>query len=477
MAGIFSMKKRNLTEGSILRYLFSLGIPVTLGFMMNYLYVIVDTYWVGRLGQHAIAAISYAGTFFFVIFAVAQICSTGALALVAREFGRGNEASGNSIAHNAAFISLILGVAISALVLVFCHPLSAFLGARGEALELTSAFMRTFAPGILADMFLITMSFALRGAGDVIHALIMMVIGNIFNLFLDPALIFGWGPFPQLGIAGSGLANTISKVFSVAYCVYALTSGKSRIKIPLLSRFAPDWKTIAMMLRIGLPGGIQFFVLSASTVVLLRLASSYGEYGTAVVAALGLTMRIMQITTIPVMGLGSAVSAIVGQNLGANKPQRAILSFRLGLIISLSVSAVFAFLFFTFPGFFIALFLKTETVSEAAQMMAIGTKAMHILSLSQLLIVVVIIYQSVFSGSGDTMPNMLCAIVRAAVLVIVAAILPKYTGIGLDGIWYSLPASNVFGLAILAFFYSRGKWKTRLDRFDKDTLPEAGPSV
>lgn len=452
-----AFEKKDLTEGNLLKHLFTLGLPVMLGMIMHNLYSLTDIFWVGRIGSTEVAAVSLCSLLFFVIFAISQGFGSGTLAIVSRLFGQKQEEKAASSVRNAVFISLLTGAFFSAITYVFSTKVCLLIGADNAMLAPADAYLKPFCIGFMFQMLSMTVNFAIRGTGNMTLPVILMVMSTVLNTILDPMLIFGWGPFPKMGVAGAGLATTISQFAAAAFALYALAFGLTPLKVAFTLKFRPNWQEIWTILKIGTPVGLQFLLLSMSFFILLRIVAGYGD---TTVAAIGISWRIMHTSSIPVIGVGAAVATIVGQNLGAGFRDRAHRATMLGIGVSIVLSGMIAFSYFLFPGVVMGLF------TTDAEVIAIGHDALRLLAVSQIFISIAIIFQHCLSGAGDTFPTMFSAIVRCIALIVLAYLLPAVTGLGVIAIIMAMPCSTFTGMIVLLFYYRTMKWQSKMDRME-----------
>ncbi|MFA6449152.1 MAG: MATE family efflux transporter [bacterium] len=448
-------KEKDLTQGSIKRYIFTLGIPVILGMTLQQLYSLIDLYWVGRLGPDAIASVSLGSTLFFVFFSIAQVLGQGAMAIIAYDYGQGNKTHAAHTTRNALFIAAMLGVVLSAVSVAYARPIMALLGGRGDVVDLGAQFLRPFGLAFFFQMISFVLWNALRGAGDMRSPMIIMFFTTVLNMILDPFLIYGLGPFPKLGVAGAGIATLISTFAGAGYLIFITITGRALLHVPFDIKYRPDWRNISEMLKIGIPAGIQLAFLSFSVMLIMKAVSAYGM---GPVAALGTSWKLLQFATIPVMGLGAAVATLVGQNLGAGKPERAMRATSLGITAGIIIAALPAAVLAAFPDFFMGFFTKSKDV------ISVSHDILRVLSAHQLFVGTIMIYNSAFAGAGDNTPPMISAMLRAVIMVGLAYSLPPLTGYGLFSIWFCMPASSVAGTILLAYFYRLGHWKTRMQK-------------
>ncbi len=446
-------KEKDLTTGSIRRYTFTLGVPVMLGMGLQQVYALVDLMWVGRLGPDAIAAVSLAGMLFFIFFSFSQMLGAGTLAIVANDYGRGDREHAVHTVRNVMFVASLWGAALSVICLLWAPEVMKLLGGKDEVIALGAAYLEPFGVGFFFQMTGYVLMFAQRGSGDMRTSMMILFVSTILNMVLDPFLIYGWWGFPKLGVAGAGWATLISISIATLYLAFVTISGRTLLHVPFTLRFKPDWRNIAETLKIGVPAGIQFAFISFSVMLVMKAVAWYGMKP---VAALGTSWRLLQFATVPVMGLGAAVSTLVGQNLGAGKIERAKEAHKYGVISGAAVAAGPALLIAIFPDFFMSFFTKSPEIIVYCRLI------LRVLATNQVLIGINIMFNSTFSGAGDNTMPMIAAGLRAVVLVGLAYTLPKLAGMGLLGVWVSMPVGSVISLAMLYHLYRKGRWQTHM---------------
>jgi len=280
-----------------------------------------------------------------------------------------------------------------------------------------------------------------------------MMIATVINIALDPLMIFGWGPIPAMGVAGAGLATMISTMFSAVYVVVVISSGKSNLRVPLSKDFKPDWQLIKEVFKIGAPSGAQFMLLSFSFMVIVWIVA---DKGAGPVAAAGIGWRLMHMSLAPVIGVGTAVATLVGQNLGVDKVSRATSSVKKGVMASVICAGAIAVTFAAFPDFFIGFF------SDSSEVVAHGRQVMRAMAFNGVVLGVVIVLNSAFGGAGDNVPSMIGASVRSFFSVGLAFLLPAVTPFGLSAVWASIPIASFANMLIMLHMYRKGSWKTRM---------------
>jgi putative MATE family efflux protein len=452
-------EKPDLTRGSIGRYIFTLGAPAALGMAMQHLYSVVDIFWIGRLGAEAVAAVTLTGSLFFVFFSIAQVIGAGTLAIVARAYGQKDFDRAVHTVRNIIFVGAITGLICGAAGFLFAEPITALLGGRGEVIPLGGAYIRPFSIGSAFQMIAMMIGFSMRGGGDMKTPMLSMFVATAINMVLDPLLIFGLGPFPEWGIAGAGIATMISQMLSALYLFVVLVSGRSLLHVPIVTRFRPCWPTIWEALRIGIPAGLQYLALTFSFMILLRIVAI--SFGTEPISAAGIAWRLMHLAIVPVIGIGISVSTLVGQNLGADKPRRAVRANRIGVLWSVLCVGALGSLFAAFPELFMGIFIESQQVIE------LGRDFLRILLVNNILLGVIFTFNSTFSGAGDNVPSMIGAVVRGSLLISLSWLLSTHTNLGLNAIWLCFPVASCVNLVVMIGFYRRGMWKTQMVRNER----------
>src|ERR1700719_1206670 len=338
---------QDFTTGSLNRAILLLAIPMVLEMVLESLLAVVDGFWVGRLRADAVATAGLTESLLSLVFAVGLGLSLSTTAMVARRIGEKNP-KGAAVAGVQA---IAIGIAISVLFCVPCVFLAprllALMGASPQIVAVGSGYARVALGGSGAIMLLFLNNAIFRGAGDAAIAMRLLWVSNIINLVLDPCLIFGWGPFPKLGVTGAALATFTGRSIGVGYQFYRLLRGTERIRI-LRQHIRINFRVLVQLVRVSLTGLLQFAIAHTSWIGLVRIVSIFGS---AAPAGSTHAIRIVIFVILPSWGLSNAAATLVGQNLGAKQPERAASSvWRTGFynMLFLGVIGVF-FIFFAEP--------------------------------------------------------------------------------------------------------------------------------
>ena len=442
---------KRFTEGSIVRSLVALSVPIVFANILQTAYQLVDTFWVGRLGGEAVAAVSVSFPLIFLMIALGGGLAIAGSVLVAQYVGARNA---DKVNHVTAQTLLMVGV-VSVLLAAIGYALSA------DALELMGVTPPTLGDAIrylqvsfigLPFMFgYFVFQSVLRGIGEV-RAPVYIVFGTVvLNLLLDPLFIFGWGPVPASGVTGAAYATITTQAVATAIGMTTLFGGHFGIRLHLRD-FNPDWPLMQQVTRLGLPASMEQSTRALGLTVMTFLVATFG---TITIASYGIGTRILSFVIIPAMGLSMATSTLVAQNIGAGNTDRAS---RIAWL-----SAGFGFAVLEFVGvlcFVFAMPLIHFFVPNAPNVIDGGTQFLRLMALSFGFIGLQQTLGGAFRGSGNTVNTMILAMVSLWVLQFpIAYILSKHTVLGASGLWWAFPIANVTIGCVAAVWFVQGGWK------------------
>lgn len=432
--------------GSLPRALMHLAIPAVGSMLLNMAFGIVDTFWVGRLGREAMAAMSASAFFLWSMYALISLVDVGTHAHVARRAGERNWAR----MARAAGEGLVLCVPVAAVAIAFymsvATPAFEFMRVTGEVLRMAREYLDVILLGLPVTLAFMVVGAVFRGAGDTRTPFWLLGGSFVLNALLDPVLIFGWGPVPEMGLRGAALATVGSQALgAVPGIVLLVRRSMLTVRRPLLSLRSLS------ILRIGLPTFLEGFLFCVVYVVIVRLLMPYGVEG---LAALGVGHRLESITYMVALGFSHASAALVGQNLGARKPGRAARGAWLAAGIASAVALVISALFLLFPRWLIAAFIPDpDTV-------AVGAMYLRIVAFTQVAMALEITLFGAFEGAGDTVPPMIVSVSLTAVRIPLAYLLATGLGMGLCGIYWAIALTTIAKGIIMAAWFLLGRWKT-----------------
>lgn len=449
---VFRGAHKDYTSGSIGRAIALLAIPMVLEMMMQSVFEVADIFFVGKLGAEAVAAVGLTGSLLILVLAVGIGLSMATTALVARRIGE-KDADGAGV---AAFQAFLLGGALSIPIaiggIVFAPELLGLMGASEGVIETGAVYMAVVFGTNATILFLFLINAVFRGAGDAVLAMKALWIANILNVVLDPVLIFGWGPFPEMGVAGAAVATAVGRGVGVSYQVYLLVRGKSRVRLQA-EQLRLMRGVMQRLLRISGPGIVQYIVGTASWMVLFRFMSAFGDQA---VAGYTIAIRVLVFALLPSWGMGNAAATLVGQNLGASKPDRAersvwITSFSNAVFLGLVAVCMFLFAE-PLVGFF----------TDEAVVIDYGKQCLRIVSYTYVMFAFGMVTVQAFNGAGDTTtPTWINLVCYWMVQIPLAYVLAHPVGWAASGIFVAIAISQaVLALVSIAIF-RKGYWKTK----------------
>ena len=441
---------QDFTTGSLNRAILLLAIPMVLEMVLESLFAVVDVFWVGRLGADAVATVGLTESLLSLIFAIGLGLSLSTTAMVARRIGEKDPAG----AAVAGVQAIAIGLAVSAIVgipcLFFGPDLLRLMGASPQIVAVGSGYARIALGGGGVIMLLFLNNAIFRGAGDAAIAMRLLWVSNIINLILDPCLIFGWGPFPKLGVTGAALATFTGRSVGVLYQFYRLLRGTERIRI-LRSQIHLNFRVLLRLLRVSLTGILQFAIAHTSWIGLVRIVSVFGS---AALAGYTIAIRILIFVILPSWGLSNAAATLVGQNLGARQPARAETSvWRTGLYNMIFLGAIGIF-FVIFAEPVIRLFTSDPLVVPLA------VSALRILSYGNIGYAYGMVMLQAFNGAGDTVTPTIVNFFGFWLLEIpLAYLLAISARMGANSVYFSIVIAEAAIAAAGILLFRRGKWK------------------
>ena len=419
--------------------------------VMESTFGLVDIYFVGKLGPNAVATVGLSASVLVILFAIALGLSMGATALVARRIGEGDPEGAGRAAGQAILAGIFFSVPPALAGVVYAPQLLGWMGAEPEVLAGSSYLAMLLAGSI--TIFLIFLNNAIfRGAGDAAIAMRALWLANIINMILDPCLIFGWGPFPEMGLLGAAVATTIGRGIGVAYQFWVLLDGKHRVVVKP-HQFRLDLPVMKGLLRVSVSGMAQFFVATASWLGVMRIIALFGSI---TLAGYTIALRLIMFSILISWGLANAASTLVGQSLGAGKPERAEQAVWLAGFYNTVFLGSVTVVFWLFAEPFIGFFTQEEGV------ISVGVEALRILSAGQIFAAYSMVTAAAFNGAGDTdtptFINIFCYWVWQLPL---AYTLARVLDFGATGVYVAVALTGITWTIIGITLFRRGRWKTR----------------
>lgn len=446
------MRRANLTEGSILRGLALLTTPMLVGAVLQNLQSLIDLFWVGRLGKEAVASVAISGTVLMVLFPLLMGIGTGTVALVARATGAGRLDDANRAAGQSLMLAFLLGALFGIAGWPVARAVLGILGAEADVAELGAGYLRISLLGGFTAFVLFIGNSALQGAGDAFTPMWIMAVANVLNIILDPLFIYGLGPFPRMGVPGAALATVLAQAIAAAVSVYYLFSGRTAIHVHW-KHCRPDPVLSWRILRIGIPGSGQMVARSLMGVVLMRIVAACG---TAAVAAYGVGLRIHMVILMPAFALGGAAATMVGQNLGAGKPDRSRRAAWAATGVDVAFMALAAAVLAVFAPFFIHLFNRDPEVVQT------GSHYLRVVSPFYVFSALGIVLGRALNGAGDALSPMIITIVCLwGIQVPLALHFAKVYQPATQGIWWAMSAAMTLQGLLTVFWFETGRWQRK----------------
>ncbi|MEM5515389.1 MATE family efflux transporter [Henriciella sp. AS95] len=442
-----------LLEGPILRSLLMLAIPIIIANVLQSAYQLIDAFWVGRLGDAAIAAVSVSFPVIFLTIAIGSGLGIAGSILVAQYFGARNQEMVNHVAGQTMLMVLITSAVMGLAGYLLTPALLTLMGVEPDVYAGAKGFMHVAFMGLVFSFSFMMFQAIMRGIGEM-RLPIMIVAGTVLlNFFLDPLFIFGWGSFPAMGVMGAALATLVTQSIATCIGLLVLFGGKYGIHVSL-KNFKPDFAFIKKAFFLGLPASIE---LSARAFGLIIMTFLIASFGTLAIASYGVGSNMIQVAMIPAMGFSMAISTLVGQNIGAGNLPRAERIGRLGALVSFCVLSVFGVIVFAFAPHFVAFFVPGEE-----EVIATGATFLRTVSLAWGLLGVQFALSGVLRASGNMLTTMMLTIISQwMILFPVAYILSQNTSLGLEGVWWAFPISYALVSMISIAIIAKGDWKNK----------------
>lgn len=443
--------QNSLTEGSIIKSLISLSLPIVFGNLLQSGYQLTDAFWIGKLGGKAVAAVSVSFPFVFLMMSLGMGFAMAGSTLISQYMGAKNEKMVNHVSAQTMLMVICVSALLGALGFILSPILLHFMGVEPSVYESALGFLRISFIGIVSVFSFFTFQSILRGVGEVMLP-IYIVFGTVFlNFALDPLFIFGWGSIPAFGVAGAAWATFGTQTIATLIGLWFLFRGNYGIHLHLKD-FLPDFSFIKKTFFLGLPSSIEMSTRALGALVMTFLVSSFG---TIAVAAYGIGSNVLQLVIIPAMGLAMSTATLVGQNIGAKKTERAAEVGKLSAIIAVIVLSCLGLFVFFFAAPLVRFF-----VSNDEPVIALGTVFVQILAFAFPFMGIQFAFSGVLRGAGSMTTTMIISLISQWVIQFpLAYILSKHTSLGINGLWITFPIT-FFLTSILTFiWFFKGDWK------------------
>ena len=438
---------KNLTKGPIAKTLFALAAPVVLGMSLQTAYNIIDTYFIGLLGSDELAAVSVTFPVVFIFIAIASGLSVGTIALVSQALGAKNRKHANNVAEHSLLLALISGIIIAVSGILFSAPLFAFMGAHHHILQMTMQYANLIFVGFVFLFIGFISQGIIQAGGDTKTPTLYLFISVVINIILDPIMIFGIGPVPAMGLFGAALATVLSRGIGASLNIMHLLRGKAKVTIDIPS-FTFEKSIFMKIISVGWPSSLSNSINSIGMIALMSLV---GTFGTAALAAFGVGIRLESLAILPVIGLSTALTPFIGQNLGARLEQRAKKALLFASLAASAFMGIFALIWFFLPDVIFSVFTNDINVIRT------GMTYFQIISFGYVFMGIVFIINGLYQGSGHTRLQLF---VNASRWIFIVAVALALVGLfGLDGIWIGFPVGNFVSFVVSFALYKSNRWR------------------
>lgn len=440
----------DLTQGPILRALLTLALPIVGANVLQSLYQLTDTFWVGQLGAAAVAAVSLSFPVIFLLIALGGGVAVAGAILVAQSFGAGNSRLVDHVAAQTLMAVIAASILLSLIGYSTAGPLMRVFGAAPDVLQNATAYLKISFLGLIFLFVYFVFQSLMRGVGDV-RTPFYIVLGTVaLNFAADPLFILGWGIVPPMGVAGAAMATVLTQGLASVIGLHILLKGHYGVRVHLRD-LKPDAALMARIFTLGLPASIEQSMRALGLALMTLLVAGFG---TTAVASYGIGMRMLSFVIIPALGLSMATTTVVGQNIGAGKSHRAWRTATVAGWLAFGSLSAIGIVFFV-----LARPITAAFVPHSADVIAAGSLFLRIIALSFGLLGVQLVLAGAFRGAGNTLAAMGLAIISLWILRFpIAYILSERTALGVQGIWWSITLSNLFTAVLALVWLWRGRW-------------------
>ena len=442
--------QEDFTKGSMRRAVFMLAIPMILEMCMESVFAVVDIFFVGRLGKDAAATVGLTEAFLMIIYSIAIGLSMAATAMVARRVGEKNIEEASRSAMQAVILALVCTAVISVLGLIFAKDILQLLGAPETVLAIGVPYARTMLCGCIVIIMLFLINGIFRGAGDAGIAMRSLWLANICNIILCPVLIFGWGPVPALGLTGAAVATTTGRGIGVCYQVFHLIKGKGLLTIKW-AHCVPQAQILKSLINVATTSTLQFLIATASWLFLARIIAGFGSNA---IAGYTIALRIISFFILPAWGLSNAAATLVGQNLGANEPDRAEKSVWITAKYNMIFMAIVTVIFFFFAKPIVS------SINNQAEVVAVAIQALQIVSVGYIAYGLGMVLMNAFNGAGDSRtPTYINLAGFWGFQIPLAYTLAIYFDLGPKGVFLAIVIAETALTIATYLIFKKGLWK------------------
>ena len=445
--------KRDFTQGSIGQAIFLLSVPMVLEMCMESVFAVADVFFVGKLGADAVATVGLTESMMTIVYTVAIGLSIGVTAMVARRTGEKNAEGASRVAVQALIIGSVVALLIGAIGILFAPKLLALMGASDSVIQTGGSFTRIMLGGNAVVIFLFLINAVFRGAGDAAISMRVLWLANAINILLGPCLIFGFGPFPKLGVTGAAIATTIGRGSGALFAFSNLLRAHSRVRL-LARHFKIEPQLILSLLRLSASGTFQVLISTASWIVLVRIISTFGSQA---LAGYTIGIRIIIFALLPSWGMSNAAATMMGQSLGAKKPERAEKAVWLAGFYNMCFLGLIGLVFVIFASQIVRQFTNDPIVYQYA------VDCLRTIAYGFLFYAYGMVLTQSFNGAGDTWtPTVINLFIFWLWEIPLGYVLARRLGFGPQGIFWAVMIAFSSLAVVSAIVFKQGRWKKQV---------------
>lgn len=441
---------RDFTQEPIKRAMFLLAVPMVLEMMMESIFAVVDMFFVSRLGAEAVATVGITEALMTIVYAIGGGLATATTAIVSRRIGEGNHEKASSAGMQAIYAGMLVSLFIAVPGVIFAANILEIMGGTSVMVHEMSGYTALLLGGNIAVMLLFIINAIFRSSGDAAISMRVLFLANLINMVLDPLFILGIGPLEGMGVKGAAVATTTGRSIAVIYQLYVLFRGRRRV-CPSLQQMVPDLKQMGTLMKLALGGIGQSIITTSSWILLMRIVAGFGS---SVVAGYTIAIRVIVFSILPSVGLSNAASTLVGQNLGAGRPDRAQKAVYITAVVNMIMMGLISILFIATPMTFIRLFADDGALAMQAQ------ESLRVISYGFIFYGLGMVMTQTMNGAGDTFtPTLINLFCFWALEIPLAWYLSRFTALHESGVYYAITfAESIMALAGLVVI-RKGKWK------------------
>jgi putative MATE family efflux protein len=417
---------QDLTTGSLTGHLLKTTSYMLVSMVFQTLYVLMDLFWVGRLGTDAIAAVGLSANLSFIVIAITQVLGVGATTVVSHASGRKDQQQAIFLFNQSQVLSMVAGLLFLGIAMLFRHQYAATQSATEAMRIATEEFLLWFIPAMALQFAMVAMGAALRGTGNFKPGMWVQTGTVVINMVLAPFLIFGWGPFPAMGVSGAALATFVAVAVGVVWISFYFIDAHAYLRFHFGS-WKPQFRVWWDMLKIGLPAGAEFALMGIYMAVVYAITKPFGA---AAQGGFTIGLRIVQSAFLPVVALGFAVAPVAGQNFAARKGDRVRAAFKAAAGLAAGTMLIAAIVIFVAADAMMRIFTADPEV------ISVGVEYLHIVAITFVGSGITFVSSSMFQAMGNTMPSLITSGMRLVFSILPVIMLSRVAGFHLTWIWY-----------------------------------------